>query len=382
MKKMNFETFVERSRLVHGDKYIYHEEFFYGSDKKTLITCPIHGDFWQKPYKHINNKQGCPRCAGKGKTTKEIIEEFKEKWGNKWIYNKSEYIGNHKKLCVICPKHGEFWITPANHLNGKGCPKCKQEKLSIFFRKSNEQFINEALQKHDGKYDLSKVEYVNNHTKVCIICHEKDENGIEHGEFWQTPQNHLYGEGCPKCIAKKMHNIFAKTTEEFKQQERIVHGNRYILDKVNYVDNKTKVEIVCPIHGSFWQLPNSHLIGRGCPLCNESHLEKEVEDHINEIKHIRNKRFEWLGGKSLDFYIPQYSIAIECQGIQHFRKSDFFDKHDPFENRLNRDIRKKQLCEEHGVKLYYFSHENFDEFLDEKVYHNIDELIKEIKKTP
>ena len=58
--------------------------------------------------------------------------------------------------------------------------------------KTTEQFISEAKAVHGDKYDYSKVEYVNTHTKVCIIC-------PEHGEFWSIPCDHLHKHGCPHC---------------------------------------------------------------------------------------------------------------------------------------------------------------------------------------
>lgn len=92
------------------------------------------------------------------------------------------------KVCIICPKHGEFWQTPSGHLSGKGCPKCYKESRSS----TTEEFINKAREIHGNKYDYSKVNYVNAYTKVCIIC-------PKHGEFWQIPANHLNGHGCPNC---------------------------------------------------------------------------------------------------------------------------------------------------------------------------------------
>ena len=145
---------------------------------------------------------------------------------------------------------------------------------------------------------------------------------------------------------------------------------------MEYINNKTKVCIICPIHGEFWQTPYSHINGRGCKLCNESHLESFIENYLNNknVNFIREKRFKWLGSKSLDFYLPDYNIAIECQGIQHFKKMDFFDKNDSFDERLKRDIIKKTLCESNNIKLFYFSFENYNSFLDKKILKTKEDL--------
>ena len=113
-----------------------------------------------------------------------------------------------------------------------------------------------------NKYDYSKVEYVNNRTKVCIIC-------SEHGEFWQTPNSHLKGCGCSNCRKKIMSNKLSYTSEIFIQKAREVHGNKYDYSKVEYKDFYTKVCIICPIHGEFWQKPNIHIRTKiCCPKCN------------------------------------------------------------------------------------------------------------------
>lgn len=116
------------------------------------------------------------------------------------------------------------------------------------------------------------------------------------------------------------------TTEEFLKKAKEIHGNKYDYSKVEYTGNKFKVCIICPEHGEFWQKPNDHLSGRGCPKCKSSHLERETRILLekNQIKYEEQKTFEWLKLKKqqyLDFYLPQYSIAIECQGEQHFQKS-------------------------------------------------------------
>jgi very-short-patch-repair endonuclease len=375
MKKLTKEEFLKRAKEIHGEKYDYSKTDLNNRDEKgrVIITCPIHGDFKQTPYHHLCRKQGCKSCKFNNWNTKTIIEAFAKKYGDKYDYSKVEYKGYHTNVYIICPKHGEFKVTPANFLLGKQCPKCKVEKLREFFSLTTDEFIQKAKEIHGDKYDYSKVEYVNNNTDICVIC-------PIHGEVWQTPANHLKNSGCRYCSCEKTHLAQKKTTEQFIKEARAIHGDKYDYSKVDYKGNKKDVIIICPIHGEFKQSPVSHLNGRGCKLCNESHLEKEVTKKLdlNGIIHNREKKFKWLGGKSIDFYLPQHNIAIECQGKQHFSPMIFFDKNDSFKNRVERDVCKKQLCEEHGVKLYYFSHENFDEFLGEKVYHNIDELIEKI----
>lgn len=125
--------------------------------------------------------------------------------------------------------------------------------------------------------------------------------------------------------------------------------------------------IICPIHGEFWQKPITHINKKcGCPYCNESRLEKEINDFLfeNNIQFERQKRFEWLGRQSLDFYLPKYNIAIECQGRQHYKPTSFSNNMDGKENLKYTQVldnKKKMLCEKHNVKLLYYSKEKYED---------------------
>ncbi len=135
---------------------------------------------------------------------------------------------------------------------------------------------------------------------------------------------------------------------------------RNIHSKVKYINYSTKVCIVCPQHGEFWQTPNNHLFGAGCPSCPQSNLEGEVRNFLikHNIKFAQEKTFEWLKYKKklfLDFYLPKYNIAIECQGLQHFYSIDLFGGEEFFNLTITRDTVKRDLCNEHGIEIIYFS---------------------------
>lgn len=140
-----------------------------------------------------------------------------------------------------------------------------------------------------------------------------------------------------------------------KQREYI--GNTYDYSKIEYKNQYEKVIIICHTHGEFLQRPIDHLQKCGCPHCNESHLEKEINDFLikNNINFERQKRFDWLGLQSLDFYLPDYNVAIECQGIQHFKPIDFFGGEKEYKKTIERDKNKKYLCEQNNIKLIYYT---------------------------
>lgn len=119
----------------------------------------------------------------------------------------------------------------------------------------NQWYTQKFIEVHGSTYDYSKVEYTTSKVKVEILCKE-------HGNFFQTPNSHLAGMGCPKCSGNNR-----KTTEECIQDFIQVHGNTYEYSKVKYDGAKTKVEIICKKHGMFLQIPDNHISGYGCPQC-------------------------------------------------------------------------------------------------------------------
>ena len=365
-KRLTTEEFIRRAKEVHGDRYDYSKVEYVNTRRKVCIICPKHGEFWQIPLHHLKGS-GCPNCVGKKRlTTEEFIRRAKEVHGDRYDYSKVEYVNARTKVCVICPEHGEFRQTSSEHLRGQGCPKCGQEKKVSSSTMTTEEFIRRAKEVHGDRYDYSKVEYVNTRTKVCIIC-------PEHGEFLQIPNNHLQGQGCPYCAQEK-HN---SNTEEFIRKAKDVHGDRYDYSKVKYVNAYTKVCIICPIHGDFEQNAHSHLNGRGCPKCNESQMEKNTakfleENNIEYIRQARKTDLVWLGRQSLDFYLPKYNIAIECQGEQHFKTVAFFGGKKGYSDRLKKDSSKYNKCLSNNVKLIYYVPESLvEEVTNNTKYNNI-----------
>lgn len=216
----------------------------------------------------------------------DFVSMSRKVYGEKYEYDEESFDGSHAKTKIICPIHGEFYQTPRYHLKSLcGCPKCSYEYRKDKLKKTRDEFITDAVKIHGEKYDYSKVEYVNAHTKVCIICKK-------HGEFYQRPNDHLNGEGCPKC--------------------------------------------------------------------NDSHLEREMCLLLNEnnITYERNKHFPWLGKLELDFYIPSKNIAIECQGKQHIGFGGWSSKCD-FEQIYEYDLRKNKLCNENNIFLIYLFDKQF-----------------------
>ena len=291
---------------------------------------------------------------GKRLTTNEFVERSKKIHGDKYDYSKVKYINNKTKVCIICSEHGEFWQTPSDNLNGCGCPMCGTAKLRNKFSLTLENFIEKARKVHGDKYDYSKVEYVNNHTKVCII-HKKCGN-----EFWQTPNSHLNGHGCSYCRGNEISQSKKSNNEIFIKKAQQIHGNCYDYSKVKYISAKTPIKILCNKHGVFEQTPDKHLYGRGCPKCGKqiSYAEDKIRDYIGKFnKYIIKTRVKnIISPYELDIYIPEKKVAIEYDGlIWHSEK---------FGKDKNYHLNKTELCEKQGIRLIHIFEDEWLEHED------------------
>jgi very-short-patch-repair endonuclease len=216
MQKLTNIDFIEKAKNLHGDKYDYSIVNYLNNITKVNIICPKHGEFLQFPNGHLIGQE-CPKCSSTCvKSTDQFILSAKTIHNNIYDYSLVNYVNNRMKIKIICSKHGIFEQAPYSHLNGNGCPKCAVIKNSGILKKTQQEFINESIKLHNNKYDYSKVNYINAHTKIIIIC-------PEHGEFKQKPNNHLNGRGCPSCSQSKgekiIENILLRKNLNFIKQK-------------------------------------------------------------------------------------------------------------------------------------------------------------------
>jgi len=215
-----------------------------------------------------------------------FIEKANKIHNNKYDYSLVEYINNKTKVKIICPIHGEFEQTPDKHTNAKqGCPKCsKSYKVSLT------EFITKSNEIHNNKYDYSLVKFNKLTDKIEIIC-------PEHGLFTQAAYAHKDGSGCPKCVGKD------KDLNEIIDELSKVHDNKYDYSLVNYVNERTKIKIICSEHGIFEQTYNTHKKGHGCPKCVGRHrTEEELLLKFNEI-HNNKYTYNPINNTKINEYV-------------------------------------------------------------------------------
>lgn len=343
--------FIEKAKLVHGDKYDYSEVEYKSSREKVKIICPIHGEFNQEPASHLRGR-GCPKCGRihKKNDLTELIEKANSIHKNKYDYSKVNYKNHTQKITIICPTHGEFKQSFTEHINQKhGCPKCSKRH-----NYSTEEFVEMAKVVHGNKYDYSEVEYKNNYSKIRIIC-------PIHGSFEQEPCVHLLGHGCSKCYGN-----YSYTSEEWIEKAKAVHGNRYDYSITEYKNLATKVKILCSIHGEFEQLPENHLNGYGCFKCSRTIGEDRIAEILREanIEFEEQKSFDDLIFKKklrFDFYLPKLNTVIEYNGRQHYEWVKLFDKtYKDFLESRHRDWLKRRYCKKKGIKLVVIPYWDFE----------------------
>ena len=266
---------------------------------------------------------GCPICRGKGITKELFVCKANFVHNNSYIYDKFEFVDKRTKGTIYCPKHNiEFQQSPTKHLNGQGCPKCRYEKSTVSNTKTTEEFIKEAKKIWGDRWIYTDTEYKSSTEKVNIIC-------PKHGVFSQIAYSHLQGHGCPRCANEQNTIKLSSTKEEFIKKANVVHNSTEDYSLVEYKGARIPIEIICPNGHHYWQMPNKHLCGHGCPYCanNVSRQENDITNFIKtklNIDVINNNRKLLSNGKELDIFLPSKNIAIEFNGL--LWHSEKFDK--------------------------------------------------------
>ena len=307
-------NFIKKAKEIHSDKYKYDKTVFVRSDKKLCITCPVHGDFMMTPYNHLHGR-GCKKCGIKQRvTTEDFVSKAIEKYGNKYDYSRVKYVNSTTPVEIVCPSHGLFTQKPSYHMIWCGCKECAKENAKHVI-KTTEEFINDAKLIHGETYDYGKVDYKNKTEKVCIICKK-------HGEFYQSPGHHLTGQGCPICGAQRTFEKQRYTTESFIKRAKVVHGDKYDYSKTEYVDSRTHVCITCKMHGDFFQMPAAHLSGEGCRKCSTEKVHKEQRSNTEEFLE-KAKKSHWNHNYDfslVDYFNNEKKITVICH--EKFKNGD------------------------------------------------------------
>lgn len=213
----------------------------------------------------------------------EFIEKATNKHGAGYNFDEFVYINSKTKGWITHETCGtRFERNPSCHIDSVGCPKCARKMMSDKMRKKPDEFIRKAKEIHGDEYDYSKVVYVSTNTKVNII-HIKCGNTFE-----QTPKSHLKGSSCNICS----HHI-SRTTAQFIEDARKIHGDEYDYSEVNFIGVHTNVTIIHKKCGKKnEQMPSNHLKGRGCFHCL-GRITKTRDQFISEAKAVHGDEYDY-----------------------------------------------------------------------------------------
>lgn len=247
--------FIEISNIVHSKKYDYSKSVYQKSTIPLIIICPIHGEFSQKPMNHLRGS-GCNKCGestvllkarNRGLRRKEngenvvcdintFIKKSEEVHGNKYDYSRVVYKSQRDKVEIVCRDHGPFFQVVRSHIKGFGCKKCSiggsviralQSKALSGKVTDLPAFIERAKEIHEDKYDYSDSSYTTSKSRTKISC-------PIHGEFFQSIDKHLAGQGCKKC---NQHNSKLEAEmSEYLNEINVNHtrGTRWGEDRFKY----------------------------------------------------------------------------------------------------------------------------------------------------
>ena len=334
MPKLTTEEFIKKAREVHGDKYDYSKVEYVNAQTPVVIICPKHGEFLQRPSHHTDGR-GCKKCATEITAAKlrywtetKCYEEasrysdlksfrtestdtynaaLKHDWlkNYTWLSHMSHKKWTKEECFEVASRYKEMyafrtecesaynaairhrWLKDYTWLTHKlDVSKAKKQRQSY----SQEEIIERLHSIFGDRYSYDKVVYKAMKVPITLICHEKDVNGVEHGECSMRPDNIFSGkQGCPKCYDDRRSRLQRKPVEKFIEEATKVHGGFYLYHKVEYINHNTNVIIVCPIHGDFPQAPTNHLKGKGCPYCagNAKKWNKQTcEDEARKYEYV------------------------------------------------------------------------------------------------
>ena len=365
-KKKTHEEYVFEVQKINPNIEVIGR--YNGDNIPILHKCKIDGNEWNPYPTNILRGSGCPLCGKKSayrkrsKTNDQYIQEVAKT--NQDI----EVIGVYQNIdtpilhkCVI-DKY-EWLASPYNILKGHGCPMCAMVK-----KPTTEEFIRK-LESINSNIDIIG-NYVNNNTGILCRCKSD-------GYIWSpTPSNLLSGKGCPVCGGVKK-----RTADEYVYEVSMINPNLEVLGQ--YVNAVTPILHRCKIDKNEWLAqPNHILSGHGCPVCSHSMGEKAITKYLEDNKILFAPQYTFDDCKNkkklpFDFYLLEYNMCIEYDGLQHFEPIEFFGGEDGFKKRQYNDSIKTAYCKSNGIQLLRIRYDqNVKEVLD--TFFNNTKLIKEV----
>jgi predicted nucleic acid-binding Zn-ribbon protein len=307
-----------------------------------------------------------------GKNNKSIkfserINEYNQYHNGIYDYSlvdQNSYPKFNQKIPIKCKKHGIFYQGVSDHKKS-GCPQCGKERISTYNKKSNEEWIKEFISAHKDNYGYHLIKgNICSEEKIPIYCNKHKE------VFYQIPSRHIEGHGCPQCGYDKMSNKLSLTKDEL--QERInrlkINGDEYEIIEYNGLQHKSLIKHKKCNNVYYQRLDGFLYKDINCPICNQSKGELRIAYFLKKYS-IKYQPQLIVDKFRFDFYLPDYDLYAEYDGIQHFSPVDKFGGEEAFKKQVIRDKEKNEYCKANNLKLiripYY---ENYQLKLIEAIF--------------
>lgn len=285
------------------------------------------------------------------KDTGWLIKESKSNFGDLFDYSLSKYVDAKTKVLFKCKKHNYTFHQLSNgHLNSSyPCKHCLHEHRHNMYVDGLELFQFKIIEKFGDVFSFEKAIYVNQRTKICLICK------AHNIEIIREPQVFLNGLGCHVCL-KEQKDIIRSEEILKKIQEFVLRLDGKCTSTV-YIDNESKLDFECAEGHTFnksWSAVNNSL--RWCPKCSPNKLIGEtlarlILEHLLQLK-FPSVYIKKMEGLQLDGYNSNNKIAFEYQGYQHYTKGNHFHlNNNGYGSQLDRDRMKKELCIKNEITL-------------------------------
>jgi formate dehydrogenase assembly factor FdhD len=345
-KTKSHEDYVNEVKSIHSDNIEVLGKYI---DAKTPILhkCLIHEIEWNSAPTNVLKGNSCQKCGHEKignklrKSNENYIHELKQINPN--ISPLENYIQANQAILHKCIIDDYEWkVMPSTLLSGGGCPKCANN-----LKKTTEEYIAEVNAVNPNIEVID--EYININTKILHRCKKHD---IQ----WKVvPNSILKGFGCYKCGKEKLSSLLSLSHEEYVKKLKEKNPNIIVLG--TYINNRTPIMHKCLIDDCEWMSrPGNILSGCGCPKCNKSKGESNIEFwlQLNKINYVPQKIFNDcrdIKPLPFDFYLSDYNACIEYDGEQHFRPIEFFGGKEGFEKRQYHDNIKNEYCKNNGISL-------------------------------
>jgi hypothetical protein len=312
------DSFLKKATKLPKIKFDYSKVVYVNSTTRVKVICLKNSHEVYLTPSHILGGDGCRKCRGYYRTIEDIVELSREKFGNEKLFDftGSVFTQMDHPITFKCPEGHIVNTSPAVHLceRGKGgCLECKNKNTSHRKAYTQDSWIEKAIILHENFYQYTRVKYIGSRNHVLITC-------PRHGDFNQTPESHLQGQGCPKCGVEKASQSKVISDDIIIKRMSIVHPT-YKYTRVTRDDGRIFVEGTCEKNHEVRHRFDHAKEGHGCDRCcnNYSKFAMECLDYYSlrysDIQHgLNGGEFTPSGSTRVDGYSKKCNTIIECHG--------------------------------------------------------------------